>query len=59
MDPNACLAEMMDCAEHVADNGAWTLRNQERAERLAALALALNDWIAFGGFLPDAWKGGQ
>jgi len=52
MDPDLALAEALDLAVRLID---------EEAEdgddvRLAELVLALNRWMASGGFMPSAWE---
>jgi len=50
MDPNANLAEQRQIAENAPN-----MSDEERAdafERLSDLVLALDAWIAGGGFLP-------
>lgn len=61
MDPDANLERQLELAQEIVD-----ARDAEDpdAEHLGALAdalaehvLALHDWIASGGFLPQAWRG--
>lgn len=62
MDPDANLTEQLELAESLKD----LLENEpsaerdaavdEDAERLADLVLALDGWIAGGGFLPKRWR---
>ncbi len=60
MDPNANLKEQLEMAnaiiEAIDKSGDSSLSILEaQAEELARLALALNEWITKGGFLPSAW----
>lgn len=59
MDPNANLKEQIELAmkmmadyESEESNGI----DQDDAERLAELVMALHGWLKGGGFLPDKWK---
>lgn len=52
MDPNANRLEQLSIARQiVADPESHT----HGAVRLAELVIALDEWIYFGGFLPDGW----
>lgn len=62
MDPNANLQEqaqlakaMTDASEYPTSNAKW-LELADRADRLAELVIALDEWIAKGGFLPTRWQ---
>ena len=64
MDPNANIAEQLDlAAEILADIDRADPEEDidaldavlANAEKLAQLVLALNQWIATGGFLPERW----
>lgn len=66
MDPNANLAEQLELARQsqaINDAGGDELTEDQELElvaiatRLAELVLALNEWIARGGFLPAVWRG--
>ncbi len=64
MDPDACLAELRQlCTEQwTADDelGETGLATADyRAERMAELIEALDEWIGRGGFLPEAWRKAQ
>lgn len=51
MDPDANLAEIRRIVQDV-DLDVFP----DRAERLAELISALDQWISKGGFLPAAWR---
>jgi hypothetical protein len=58
MDPNANLKEMLELAEQIQrdyededGNGV----DQDDANRLAELILAMHNWLGNGGFRPNAW----
>lgn len=55
MDPTANLREQIALADQIikseSGNPQWS-----PAIELAELVLALNDWIAGGGFLPEQWQ---
>lgn len=57
MDPNANLREQLELSRKISANydgkGACDFAD---AARLAELVVALNDWIAGGGFLPARWQ---
>jgi hypothetical protein len=59
VDPDANLAEQQAAAEALlvalAAPDAAPAAVAEPAARLAHLVLALHDWLAHGGSLPDAW----
>lgn len=60
MDPNKTLEEMLALAkrlENAMDTEEYPddLALGEDAEELAALVLALDGWLAKGGFMPGAW----
>jgi hypothetical protein len=70
MDPNANLteqrrivAEIIAIQDSANDAGEITEasldRQSELGVRLADLAEALDQWLAGGGFLPDAWNRGR
>lgn len=50
MDPNENLREQKELAEYLVNRADAT-----KAERLAELVLALDEWVANGGFLPERW----
>jgi hypothetical protein len=49
MDPDACLAEMLDLARAAEQLG-------DEAHRLAELTISMHEWLSRQGFLPAAWK---
>jgi hypothetical protein len=58
MDPNANLKEMLELAKTIQEayededgNGV----DQDDANRLAELILAMHEWLGRGGFKPGAW----
>lgn len=56
MDPNANLDEQLDIAHRIVEGEYANLRELEaQADRLAELALALDEWIRKGGFVPLRW----
>ena len=59
MDPDANLDEQKRLAKELlvkdADCRCGNI-DPEKAERLAELVLALDEWITKGGFPPKAWK---
>lgn len=57
MDPNANLDEQLRIAARlVAASERGAKLDENDAERLADLVLALNDWLQGGGFLPRNWS---
>jgi hypothetical protein len=53
MDPDACLDELLTLAREALSG---TRRQPaEDSERMAELALALDEWVQRGGFLPRRW----
>ena len=60
MDPNANLKEQIELAlaiaRYKADLDLDRHPSPDQAERLAELVIALNDWIANGGFPPEKWE---
>lgn len=56
MDPNATLDRMLSLAALLQDQDD---PDPETGAELATLVLAMNDWIARGGFLPAAWAIGR
>jgi len=53
MDPNAALDELIGLAtSDLREFG-------DEVHRLAELVLALDDWLARGGFLPTRWNAGR
>lgn len=54
MDPNAALAEIR--AEIADIESAGNDIEYRGAHKLADLVQSLDEWIAKGGFLPDAWQ---
>jgi hypothetical protein len=63
MDPQANLDEQIALAQSLTDSeqtcgcGAGAHIDTGDAVRLAELVLALNDWLASGGFAPERRKG--
>jgi hypothetical protein len=55
MDPDANLDEQRTLARRLITGADRGLAVEPEALRLAELALALDDWITRGGFLPRAW----
>ena len=51
MDPDVVLAEALDLAVRLIDGEA----EDGDAVRLAELIVALDRWMARGGFMPSAW----
>lgn len=56
MDPNAALANMNRLAALILRDDTNDRTKAILADELAESVQALNQWIAGGGFLPDAWK---
>jgi len=58
MDPDANLREQLVCADRIAriDERTTDEDRLDEAERLAALVVALNDWLQRGGALPRNWR---
>jgi len=52
MDPNANLEEQIQIASDILSGN----EDEQDAERLAELVIALDEWISMGGFLPNIWK---
>ena len=58
MDPNANLDAQIEIARRVVKNYQDPNSNgvdQDDANQLAELVIALDDWIREGGFLPRKW----
>jgi hypothetical protein len=55
MDPDANLKEQLEISREFFSETVPFAYRQEKAERLAELVLALNEWIEKGGFLPSKW----
>jgi hypothetical protein len=56
MDPNATLAEIRRLAA-AALSGEYAIGDMDGvATELAEYVTALDEWVATGGFLPDAWR---
>ena len=58
MDPNANLDAQIEIARRVVKNYQDPDSNgvdQDDANQLAELVIALDDWIREGGFLPRKW----
>lgn len=56
MDPNTNIAELLDLAHQILDRADNERLDEDHAERLAELMVALDGWIRGGGFLPRVWK---
>jgi hypothetical protein len=57
MDPNANLAEQIRLARFLQNEAYIDTRGAlNQAERLAALVLALDEWISNSGFIPKEWQ---
>lgn len=58
MDPNANLDEQLGLARQLIEdsNDFGGEMTKEDGMRLAELVLALDEWIANGGFLPGRWS---
>jgi hypothetical protein len=57
MDPNAALTTLRELATEQLDGN---ISDQERhADQLAEAAIALDEWLTKGGFLPAAWAVGR
>ncbi len=56
MDPNANLAEQRTKQTILRGLSGCTELDIFHLQRLAELALALDEWISKGGFLPDQWE---
>jgi oligoribonuclease (3'-5' exoribonuclease) len=57
MDPEENLKTQLLLAKAILESGETGVRNWgATAHRLAELVVALNEWIAKGGFLPKAWN---
>lgn len=59
MDPNATHKELKELATKVRADYEDHVRNgvdQDDADRLAQLVLAMDEHLANGGFLPTAWQ---
>ena len=57
MDPNANLEEQRRLTARIqAQRDNYETPNDGDVFRLAELVVALDEWIASGGFLPSAWK---
>ena len=54
MDPNANLAESLRLATRISALPALAISSDD-AQRLAELVLALDEWLAHEGFLPQRW----
>ena len=52
MDPNANRLEQLQIARQIVNDAG---NHSHGAVRLAELVIALDEWIYFGGFLPDGW----
>lgn len=53
MDPEANYQEMLKLATRLLDS------ENDDADRLAELVLAMDGWLKRGGFLPKAWAKGR
>ncbi len=59
MDPNANLKEQRELAEFILSHNITLTDDVDKADRLAELVLALDEWISKGGFLPAGWANAQ
>jgi hypothetical protein len=60
MDPDTCLAELRRLvAKMIVDYDKRDGIEQEDANDLADRFMALDLWMAGGGFIPTAWKMGR
>jgi hypothetical protein len=60
MDPNANLKEQKEIVRWLLDTNEENADElSKKAERLANLVEALDEWLSKGGFLPDAWRGAR
>lgn len=55
MDPNTTLAELREYVRKVL-YAPEELDNDDIGDEICERFEALDNWIARGGFLPDAWK---
>ncbi len=55
MDPTENLREQLQLAHDIIE-GRVGIMGAEKGERLAELVLALDGWLAGGGFLPAQWR---
>lgn len=53
MDPNANLEEQLKLAKRIAESDDG--HSLEDGVRLAELVIALDEWLAKGGFKPARW----
>jgi hypothetical protein len=59
MDPNKNLADLLEIAHRLVDDEDhedYLALEASGALRLAELAIALDEWIRKGGFMPEAWS---
>jgi hypothetical protein len=57
MDPDANLARQLELAQEIIDKiDDGDESAVDKACALAELVLALNEWLARGGFKPKAWE---
>jgi hypothetical protein len=62
MDPNQALADMRDAiglASALEDGDPVDYTAEQILADLAEAAMALDNWLRIGGFLPDDWKGAR
>jgi len=56
MDPNQNLTDLIVICERWEEWGSLDIDPVAAMDRLTELFLALDDWIAGGGFIPDRWR---
>ena len=56
MDPDATLAEIREITGKVLNTDLMAHETSDLLWRLAELTSALDEWLARGGFKPDAWQ---
>jgi hypothetical protein len=56
MDPDANLKEQLEISWEFFSEKVPFPESREKAERLAELVLALDEWLTNSGFLPARWK---
>jgi hypothetical protein len=57
VDPNACLKEMLELAEDLADSeGVLDQGREANIQRLCELVQAMDGWLRKSGHLPERWS---
>lgn len=60
MDPNAALRNLLDAALRWEDTvGAHEGAHIDAGGDMRDAVMALNEWLSWGGFLPQAWEPGD